>query len=37
MIVGKIVNYLVKLLHPLGFELQEASNGMEALQIWENW
>jgi signal transduction histidine kinase/CBS domain-containing protein/CheY-like chemotaxis protein len=28
---------LVKLLHPLGFELQEASNGMEALQIWENW
>ena len=28
---------LLKLLHPLGFELQEASNGMEALEVWERW
>lgn len=28
---------LLQLLHPLGFELQEASNGIEALQAWERW
>jgi len=28
---------LLKLLHPLGFELQQASNGLEALDIWERW
>jgi predicted ATPase/signal transduction histidine kinase/CheY-like chemotaxis protein len=28
---------LIKLLNPLGFELQQASNGIEAVQIWDNW
>ncbi|MBD3561838.1 response regulator, partial [Planktothrix sp. FACHB-1355] len=28
---------LIKLLHPLGFELQSAHNGYEALQIWSRW
>ncbi|MGK7933998.1 MAG: response regulator, partial [Microcystaceae cyanobacterium] len=28
---------LVKLLQPLGFELQEASNGKEAIKIWDEW
>ena len=28
---------LVKLLNPLGFELQEASNGAEAVEIWNRW
>lgn len=28
---------LIKLLSPLGFELQEASNGQEAVDIWERW
>ena len=28
---------LLQLLKPLGFELQEASNGQEALEIWEKW
>lgn len=28
---------LVQLLSPLGFELHEASNGLEALEIWEQW
>lgn len=28
---------LIQLLQPLGFELQEASNGQEAIEIWENW
>jgi len=28
---------LVRLLRPLGFELREAENGREALEIWENW
>ncbi len=28
---------LLKLLAPLGFELQEASNGQEAIEIWETW
>ena len=28
---------LVKLLEPVGFEIAEASNGQEALEIWERW
>lgn len=28
---------LIKLLNPLGFELKEASNGQEAVEIWESW
>jgi signal transduction histidine kinase/CheY-like chemotaxis protein len=28
---------LVKLLNPFGFELQEATNGQEAIDIWEQW
>ena len=28
---------LIKLLSPLGFQLQEASNGQEAVEIWETW
>src|SRR6476661_5449129 len=28
---------LVKMLSPLGFGLQEATNGREAIEIWENW
>ena len=28
---------LVKMLSPLGFKLQEATNGLEAVEIWENW
>ncbi|MCU0544913.1 MAG: response regulator [Oscillatoriaceae cyanobacterium Prado104] len=28
---------LVKMLSPLGFPLQEASNGTEAVEIWEIW
>ena len=28
---------LVKFLQPLGFELREATNGQEALEIWEEW
>jgi signal transduction histidine kinase/DNA-binding NarL/FixJ family response regulator len=28
---------LIKLLSPLGFELQEASNGQEAIAIWDTW
>ncbi|MDY7013548.1 MAG: response regulator, partial [Cyanobacteriota bacterium] len=28
---------LVKLLEPFGFELQEASNGKEAIEIWDAW
>jgi CheY-like chemotaxis protein len=28
---------LIKLLNPLGFELQQASNGIEAVEIWDNW
>ncbi len=28
---------LIKLLNPLGFELKEASNGQEAIEIWETW
>lgn len=28
---------LIKLLMPLGFELQEAENGLQAVKIWEQW
>ncbi|GET39797.1 hybrid sensor histidine kinase/response regulator [Microseira wollei] len=28
---------LVQMLNPLGFELKEASNGMEAIAIWDEW
>ncbi|MDY6784686.1 MAG: response regulator [Cyanobacteriota bacterium] len=28
---------LVKLLEPIGFEVQEAANGLEGLRIWESW
>ena len=28
---------LVKLLNPLGFELKEATNGKEAVEIWQEW
>ncbi|NJR74137.1 MAG: response regulator [Scytonema sp. CRU_2_7] len=28
---------LIKLLSPLGFELQEASNGQEAIEIYDTW
>ena len=28
---------LLKLLIPLGFELKEAENGQQALEIWDNW
>jgi PAS domain S-box-containing protein len=28
---------LVKLLNPLGFEVREAQNGQEAVEIWEDW
>jgi PAS domain S-box-containing protein len=28
---------LVKMLSPLGFSLQQASNGLEAVEIWESW
>ena len=28
---------LIKLLNPLGFELKEATNGQEAIEIWDIW
>ena len=28
---------LIKLLSPMGFEVQEASNGREAIAIWDQW
>lgn len=28
---------LVRLLQPLGFEIREATNGQEALEIWQSW
>jgi signal transduction histidine kinase/CheY-like chemotaxis protein len=28
---------LIKLLNPLGFELQEAQNGQVAIEIWQQW
>jgi signal transduction histidine kinase/CheY-like chemotaxis protein len=35
----KVINreLLIKLLAPLGFEMKEASNGIEALAIWDKW
>ncbi|MFB2891498.1 ATP-binding protein [Aerosakkonemataceae cyanobacterium BLCC-F50] len=35
----KVINrqLLIKLLAPLGFELKEASNGIEAIAIWDEW
>ncbi|MFB2837595.1 ATP-binding protein [Floridanema evergladense] len=35
----KVINrqLLIKLLSPLGFELKEASNGKEAIAIWDEW
>ena len=28
---------IVKLLTPLGFEVREAANGQEAIEVWESW
>jgi PAS domain S-box-containing protein len=28
---------LIKLLNPLGFEIKEATNGIEAIKLWSNW
>ncbi|MGK7925744.1 MAG: ATP-binding protein [Spirulina sp.] len=28
---------LIKLFNPFGFELKEAQNGQEAIEIWQNW
>ncbi len=28
---------LIKLLQPMGFQLKEASNGQEAIALWESW
>ena len=28
---------LIKLLNPLGFELKEASNGKQAIELWDTW
>jgi signal transduction histidine kinase/CheY-like chemotaxis protein len=28
---------LLKLLKPIGFEVQEASNGQEAIEMWQSW
>jgi signal transduction histidine kinase/DNA-binding response OmpR family regulator len=28
---------LLKLLQPIGFQVQEASNGQEAIEIWQEW
>jgi signal transduction histidine kinase/DNA-binding response OmpR family regulator len=28
---------LLKLLQPIGFQVQEASNGQEAIEIWQQW
>ncbi len=28
---------LIKLLNPLGFELKEAENGQQAVEVWEEW
>ncbi|MTJ53637.1 response regulator [Anabaena sp. UHCC 0253] len=35
----KVINrqLLIKLLTPLGFEIKEASNGQEAIAIWDEW
>jgi len=38
MINGITANFfLIKLLNPLGFELKEAENGQQAIEIWEQW
>ncbi len=40
LVVDKIAEnrrLLNKLLHPLGFEVQEAAHGQEALDIWKTW
>ena len=28
---------LIKVLNPLGFEIKEATNGLEAIELWSNW
>jgi len=28
---------LIQMLNPLGFELKEASNGQEAIEVWDTW
>jgi signal transduction histidine kinase/CheY-like chemotaxis protein len=28
---------LIKLLNPLGFEIKEATNGIEAIELWSSW
>jgi signal transduction histidine kinase/FixJ family two-component response regulator len=28
---------LIKLLEPIGFQIEEAANGSEAIEIWSNW
>jgi len=28
---------LIKLLNPLGFEIKQATNGIEAIELWSNW
>ncbi|MFB2918745.1 response regulator [Aerosakkonema funiforme] len=28
---------VVKLLQPIGFEVREAANGQQAVEVWENW
>ncbi|PSB05097.1 ATP-binding protein [Merismopedia glauca] len=28
---------LLKLLEPIGFQVKEASNGLEAVELWQNW
>jgi Amt family ammonium transporter len=35
--VGTSFDISVKLLQPLGFSLQEASNGREAIALWQSW
>ncbi len=29
--------WFIQLLSPLGFELKEASNGVEAIEVWDTW
>ncbi|KOP26985.1 histidine kinase [Hapalosiphon sp. MRB220] len=29
--------FLIKLLRPLGFEIQQAENGQQGIAMWENW
>ncbi len=35
--LGESRQLLVELLQPLGFELREAQNGLEAIALWESW